>query len=227
MGTDFTMRLFVLILLLANLAFYGWAQYVPEMSSPEAQLLAQQINPDSIRLLSATQAAARKSEPPKPAASKTVSCMEWNGFGLDQIARAQEVLLPVSPGVKVTERKTEEATGWWIYLPPQANRQGAVQKVDELKRLGIEQFIEQLFIVQEDPKFRFAISLGVFRSEEAAKIKMEQLQDRGVRTARIGPRPTPVVRISLQLREVLESAKPKVIELAKEFPGTAFQDCAA
>ena len=223
MGTDFTMRLFVLILLLANLAFYGWAQYVPEMSSPEAQLLAQQINPDSIRLLSATQAAARKSEPPKPAASKTVSCMEWNGFGLDEIARAQEVLLLVSPGVKVTERKTEEATGWWIYLPPQANRQGAVQKVDELKRLGIE----QLFIVQEDPKFRFAIYLGVFRSEEAAKIKMEQLQDRGVRTARIGPRPTPVVRISLQLREVLESARPKVIELAKEFPGTAFQDCAA
>ncbi|MSQ52433.1 MAG: hypothetical protein EXR28_11140 [Betaproteobacteria bacterium] len=217
------MRLFVLTLLLANLAFYVWAQYVPESSSPEAQLVAQQINPDSIRLLSVTQAAARKPDLPRPDPPKTVSCMEWNGFGLDEIARAQEALLPVSPGVKVTERKTEEATGWWVFMPPQANRQGAVQKVDELKRLGIEEF----FIVQDDPKFRFAISLGVFRSEDAARNKLEQLQNRGVRTARVGPRTTPVVRVSLQLREVLESAQPKVIELAKEFPGTAFKDCAA
>ena len=217
------MRLFVLILLLANLAFYAWAQYVPESSSPEAQLVAQQINPDRIRVLSATQAAARKPAPPKSDSPKTVSCMEWNGFGLDEIARAQEALLPVSPGVKVTERKIEEATGWWVFMPPQANRQGAVQKVDELKRLGIEEF----FIVQEDPKFRFAISLGVFRNEEAARNKLEQLQNRGVRTARGGPRTTPLVRVSLQLREVLETAPPRVSELAKEFPGTAFQDCAA
>ena len=117
----------------------------------------------------------------------------------------------------------EEAAGWWVFMPPQANRQGAVQKVEEIKRLGIEEY----FIVQEDPKFRFAISLGVFRTEEAARNKLEQLQGRGVRTARIGPRSTPVVRVSLQLRDVLENAQSKVIELGKDFPGTVFKDCAA
>lgn len=212
------MRLFVLILLLANLAFYAWTQYVPESSSPESQLVAQQINPESIRLLSAPQGAARKAESPK-----TVACMEWGGIGQDEIARAQDILMPLSPGAKVTERKTEEATGWWVFMPPQANRQGAVQKVDELKRLGIEEY----FIVQEDPKFRFAISLGVFRSEEAARNRLEQLYGRGVRTARIGPRTTPVTRTALQLRDVLESAQPKVLELAKEFPGSAFKECSA
>ena len=97
--------------------------------------------------------------------------------------RAQEALLSASPGVKVSERKTEEAVGWWVFMPPQANRQGAVQKVEEIKRLGIDEY----FIVQEDPKFRFAISLGVFRTEEAARNKLEQLQGRGVRTHLVGP----------------------------------------
>ena len=212
------MRLFVLLLVLANVVFYAWVRYVPESSSPESQLVAQQINPESIRLLSAPQVAARKPAPPK-----TVACMEWHGFSVEEMARAQEALLSTSPGVKVTERRTEEAAGWWVFMPPQANRQGAVQKVEEIKRLGIEEY----FIVQEDPKFRFAVSLGVFRTEEAARNKLEQLQGRGVRTARIGPRSAPVVRISLQLRDVLESAQPKVIELGADFPGTAFKDCAS
>jgi len=213
------MRLLVLILLLVNVAFYAWARYVPESSSAEAQLMAQQINPESIRLLSAPQLAAAR----KPEVPKTVSCIEWSGFSREDVARAQEAVLPLSPGMQITERKLEEITGWWVFMPPQASRQGAVQKVDELKRIGIDEY----FIVQEDPKFRFAISLGIFRTEEAAQKKLEQLQGRGVRTARVGPRATPVNRFSLQLREVLEGAQPKVVELVKEFAGTSIGDCAA
>ncbi|OFZ99607.1 MAG: hypothetical protein A3H35_17035 [Betaproteobacteria bacterium RIFCSPLOWO2_02_FULL_62_17] len=213
------MRLLVLILLLVNVAFYAWVEYVPESSSAEGQLMAQQINPESIRLLSASRLAAAR----KPEAPKTVSCIEWSGFGRDDAARAQEAVLALSPGMQITERKLEETTGWWVFMPPQASRQGAVQKVEELKRLGIDEY----FIVQEDAKFRFAISLGIFRSEEAAQKKLEQLQGRGVRTARVGPRTTPVNRLSLQLRDVQEGAQPKVVELVKEFPGTTFRDCAA
>jgi hypothetical protein len=212
------MRLLVLILLLANVAFYAWVQYVPESASAEAQLMVQQINPESIRLLSASQVVAeRKAEPPK-----VVSCVEWSGLSSEDIARAQEAVLPLSPGVQVTERKLEETTGWWVFMPPQASRQGAVQKVEELKRIGIDEY----FIVQDDVKFRFAISLGVFRSEEAAQKKLEQLQGRGVRTARVGARATPVNRLSLQLRDLQEGAQPKVVELLKEFPGTTIKDCA-
>ena len=213
------MRLLVLILLLANAAFYAWVRYVPESSSAEAQLLVQQINPESIRLLPGPPpAAVRKPEPPKP-----VSCIEWGGFSRDDIARAQEAVLPLSPGVQFSERQLEEIVGWWVFMPPQASRQGAVQKVEELKRLGIDEY----FIVQEDVKFRFAISLGVFRSEEAAQKKLEQLQGRGVRTARIGQRATPVSRLSLQLRDLQEGVQPKIVEMLKEFPGTTLKDCAA
>lgn len=211
------MRLLVLILLLVNLAFFAWVEYVPASPSGEAQLMAQQINPDAIRLLSAPQLAVTR----KPA-PRLVSCIEWSGFSQEDAARAQEAILPLSPGVQISERKLEETTGWWVFMPPQPNRQGAVQKVDELKRLGVEEY----FIVQEDVKFRYAISLGIFRTEEAAQKKLEQLQGRGVRTARIGPRTTPVNRLSLQLRDLQESAQPKVVELIKEFPGTTLIDCA-
>ena len=181
--------------------------------------MAQQINPESIRLLSAPQvAAARKIELPK-----TVSCIEWGAFSQGDVARAQEGVLPLSPGVRVSESMQEETSGWWVFMPPQANRQGAVQKVEELKRLGVDEY----FIVQDDPKFRFAVSLGIFRSEDAAQKKLEQLQGRGVRTARVGPRATPVGRVSLQLRDLQEGARPKLVELIKEFPGTTIKDCAA
>ena len=212
------MRLLVLILLLANIAFYAWAQYVPEQSSPEAHLMSQQINPDAIRIAAATQAPAER----KPEPQKQVSCVEWNGFNAEDVARAQEAVLPLSPGVQVSERKVEDAAGWWVFMPPQPNRQGAVQKVEELKRLGVDEY----FIVQEDSRFRFAISLGIFRTEDAAQKKLEQLQTRGVRTARVGPRIAGVTRVSLQLRNLQESAQPRIAELLKDFPGTTIRDCA-
>ena len=141
------MRLLVLILLLANLAFYVWANYVPEQASPEAHLVAQQINPDAIRILAAAPSGApAKSEPQKPEPQKLVACVEWSGFNADDAARAQEAVTPLSPGLQITERRLEDAAGWWVFMPPQGSRQAAVQKVEELKRLGIDEY----FIVQDD-----------------------------------------------------------------------------
>jgi hypothetical protein len=67
-------------------------------------------------------------------------------------------------------------TRYWIYKPPLASAEAAQTKADELRKLGVEDF----FVVQ-DPKWRNAISFGVFRDEKLADKLMADLKAKGVR----------------------------------------------
>jgi hypothetical protein len=215
------MRLAALLLLLANVVYLAWVRYAPASGSVEPQLIAQQIHPEAIRLLSQQQVAvlaARNSE-----AHKTLACLEWGAFNAADVARAQAALEPIAPGGNVSQREVEEAAGWWVYLPPQSSRQSAIQKVAELNRLGIDDY----FIVQEDARLRFAISLGVYRTEEAARARLDLVREKGARTAVMATRQTPVHKVYLQMRELPEGLQSKIIELRDAFPGTDLKACAA
>lgn len=217
------MRLISLLLVLANVAFYAWAQYSPQAASPESHLVEQQIQPDSIRLLSPQQVAllAAAGPSPKPETSGLTACMEWGAFNAADVQRAQAALKQVAPPARVAERRVEEAAGWWVFMPPTPTRQAVMQKLEELKRLGIEDY----FVVQDDPKLRFAISLGVFRTEEAAKTRLDQLRGRGVKTAQQGRRKTPVQKVYLQLHDFPEAMRSKLAELKEGFPATELREC--
>jgi hypothetical protein len=211
------MRLFVLLLLLANVAFFAWTRYMPETSSTESQLVLQQIHPEAIRLLSPREVAALASR--KIEQAKVSACIEWGALNAAEAMKARSALEPLA--ARISEHRVEEAAGWWVYMPPQGSRQAAIQKAAELKRIGIDEF----FIVQEDPKYRFAISLGVYRTEAAATAHLEQLRNRGVRTALVGARQTPVPKVYLQLRDVPESAQARLAELRQSVPGTQLREC--
>ena len=226
------MRVTALLLLLANVAFLAWALYAPEPGNVEPQLIAQQLKPDAIHLLSDQQVAAMEVKKPEEPAkadepakaeepAKPAVCLEWGAFPSADVAKAREALTSVVSGVRITERQAEEATGWWVVIPPLANRQAALQKVAELKRLGIDED----FIVQEDSRFRFAVSLGIFRTEEAARAHLDQLRTRGVRTAQVGVRQTPVPRSFLQVRGTLEDMRARVASLRERFPDTEVRNC--
>jgi len=216
------MRTFFFLLLLANVVFFAYGRLGDVLFPGESQLLQQQINPQAIRVLPAAQlakAAAVKRE-------KTVACLEWGAFVGGEAGRAEEALAPLAvlaPGAKLAQRRVDETATWWVFMPPQGSRQAATIKTAELKRLGIEDY----FIVQEDPKFRFAISLGVFRTQEAARNRLEQLRSKGVHTAQVGARDTQVQKIWFQVRDVPEAAVAKLNELKQGFPGSELKECAA
>jgi len=155
-----------LLLLLANLGFFTWFYFGPGRALDEPQLLEQQLNPQAIRLLRPDQVAAlaaeRAKQTAKPPPKATVAaCLELGAF-IRATSRACNRLLNRCLGSRLSLRRVEEIASYWVFMPPQRNRQTANQKAAELKKLGVEDF----FIVQEDPKFRFAISLGVFKTEE-------------------------------------------------------------
>jgi hypothetical protein len=214
------MRLVALVLLLLNVAFLAWARYAPQPGTVEPQLVDQQMRPDAIRLLSDAQVAALSQT--KREAPRATACLEWGSFAAADLTRARAALEPLAAPARVAERQVDESAGWWVYMPPQGSRAAATQKVAELKRLGVEEY----FIVQDDPKFRFAISLGIFRTEEAARVRLDQLRARGVKTATVGARATPGTRSYLMVREASEGLRPKLVELREAFPDAEVKDCA-
>jgi hypothetical protein len=215
------MRLLALLLLLANAGFFAWAQYAPQMASPESHLLDQQIKPESIRLLSPAEVLELSSG--KTVKGVDASCREWGPFAAADLERAQALLQPVAASARISERRGDDGAGWWVFMPPQPTRQGAIQKVAELKQLGVDEY----FVVQDDPKLRFAISLGIFRTEEAARTRLEELRARGVRSAQVGQRQTPMQRVYLQLQGVGDSLQPRLAELKQAFPSADLKECTA
>ncbi len=109
-----------------------------------------------------------------------------------------------------------------MYIPPQANRAAAQKKAAELKKLGVEEY----FVVQEEGRQRWALSLGVFRTEDAAKARLEALRARGVKSAAVGQRETRVPKLWFQVRTVEPALHTRLQEIAKEFEGATLHDCA-
>jgi hypothetical protein len=217
------------LLLLANLGFFAWIYFGSGRASEEPQLMEQQLNPQAIRLLRADQVAALAAERTKQTAERTkpppkvtlAACLELGAFNPGDVARVQQVLEPLALGSRLSQRRVEEIASYWVFIPPQRNRQAANQKAAELKKLGVEDF----FVVQEDPKFRFAISLGVFKTEEAARSRLAGLRTKGVRTARIGPRETSVQKVYFTVREAPEALVSRLNELRQSFAGSELKDC--
>jgi SPOR domain len=223
-------RIAFFLLLLANLGFFSWAYFGAGRAANEPQLLEQQLNPQEIRLLSAEQVAKLAAERakqtverPKAPKAPVIACMELGAFSLGDVPRVQRALEPLALGSRLTQRRADEVASYWVFIPPLRSRQSANLKAAELKKLGVEDF----FIVQEDAKFRYAISLGVFKTEEAARSRLAELRTEGVRTARIGPKETSVQKVYFAIREVPDALVTKLNDLRQSFAGTELRDCSS
>ena len=216
------MRTAFFILFLANAALfaYYWTDAGAEAKG-EAQIIAQQLYPEKIRVLAPEQASALAREPDAPKA--VAACLEWGAFSGGDAARAAQLLDALALGAKLAQRKLDEVASFWVYIPPLASRQVAMQKAAELKRLGVDDY----FVVPDDPKWRFAISLGVFKTEDAAKARLGALRVKGVKSAIVGARDTQLSKVYYQVREADAGLAAKLNELKQGFPGSEVRDCAS
>ncbi len=124
-------------------------------------------------------------------------------------------------GPRLGQRRTEESAGWWVFIPPQGSRPAAQKKAAELKALAVDDY----FVVQEDGPYRWALSLGVFRSEDAAQARLTTLREQGVRSAQVGPRETPVAKVWLQVKAVDAGLYARLKEVARGMEGSELREC--
>lgn len=224
------MRAVFLVLVLANLAFFAWANFFSEgdtQSDPRPS--ARQIAPDKLRVLPpvppARQAPAGALKPVADVTAQALpakACLEVGAFSITDAPRAAETLAALSLGARLSQRRADESATWWVFIPPRATRQDAQKKAAELKALGIEDY----FVVQDEGPVRNAVSLGIFKTEAAANARLEALRAKGVKTAQAGARETPARKIYFQVKTPDAALTGKLRELAQPFPGTEVRDCA-
>jgi len=110
--------------------------------------------------------------------------MEWGEFSGAELQRAEKALATVKLNEKPKYRQVDYVSGYWVYIAPMKTRVLVDQKIAQLKERGVADY----FVIQEVGAWQNAISLGVFKTEDAAKKYLAKLQQQGVRTATIGER---------------------------------------
>jgi hypothetical protein len=209
------MRLLFLALVLANLVFFAWSRYYPpDGPAGDGHPLGRQIEPDKLRIV----------PPSKPAAATPLAssgCLEWGSFTLTDYPRAEKALEPLGLGSRLAQRRTAEAAGWWVFVPPQGSRQAALRKAGELKALGVEDY----FIVADEGEFRWALSLGVYRTEEAALARLAALSSMGLQTALVAPRETFVPKVWLQVKGIDPALETRLRDIARQIEGSELRAC--
>jgi SPOR domain len=205
------MRTLVFLLLLANLTLFGYIK-LDSVGGGEGVRLSQQVQPDKIKLLTPQQVAALG---PAKVASLADVCVEWGPMSDADRARAQTRLEPLDLGKLVTQRKVEVIANYWVFIPPLASKAAVDKRVAELKAQGVRDIVP----VELGPQ-RVAISLGVFRTENAAQARLEAIQAQGVKTAKVGPRAQSVQQTVLVVRDPPAQAMARLKEMQSDFQGS-------
>ena len=223
------------LLLVANIAFFAVMQWGGALTKDGDALAVQApINMDKIHLISegmyapssvsATSAVVSTNTPPFSPASILSSelasapkvgrqCLEWGEFSGRGLSDAQAGLAALKLGEKLSQRVVEHVGGFWVFIPPLKTSADVQRKIAQLKKMGVDDY----FVVQEEGAWFNTLSLGVFRTEEAAQRFLESLREKGVRSAKVGERMSKLKFTVFTLKDVDANTAEKVRVLQKGF----------
>jgi len=223
------MRALFWILLSANVIFFAMMQWGGQLTGDEHAVQAQPaLHEDKITLLNIPQSnpiAALPAQAPtatpngisaQPVVRTDTLCFEWGEFSGTDLARATTALSALPLGEKLSQRQVEYNIGYWVYIPPAKDKAALDKKIAQLKTLGVKEH----FIVQEAGPWLNSISLGVFKTQEAAQNFFEELRTRGVRSAQVGERASKLKMTVFVLKGLDAATEAGLIEIQKDFAGS-------
>lgn len=224
------------LLLLANIVFFAAMQWGPSFWS-EPVVTQPPLNAEKIRLLdtkeialeekAAAQVVPTQTNPanlelalsitPPPVEKLFASiCLEWGEFLDVELKQVESSLEPLNLGDKLTKRQVEHMIGYWVYIPPLKDKAAINKKIAQLKERGVSEY----FIVQEAGAWMNAISLGVFRTEEAAQHYLNKLHSNKIISAKVGKRNSKHKLSIIMLNEVDAEIGTKLTALQGQFSGS-------
>lgn len=199
----------------------------PVRTQDPAQVAADAAKPEPQTAVAApTQAAPAQAQPAAPKLAVAPSCTEVGNFTAADASRFSSQLASLNLGDKVAQKLTQDVTSHMVYIPPQDGRDGADRRTAELRRLGISDF----YVIPDsfpNPALRSGISLGIFRTEDAAKAYVGQLISQGVRSARIIARRSGAGKQVFQLRDLSPDARAALERIKSAYPDQEIRSCSA
>lgn len=175
------LRLAAIVLLLANTGYYAWSQgwlrtwgLAPAEQS-EPHRLAQQIRPETLRILPARDTAPVASEAPAEAATVCLQAGVLNTRQADAVRSAAAGL----PQDSWSLEPITIAGRWMVYMGRFTDDEALEKKRAELRARKLP------FDRPGNPALEPGLSLGRFGTEEAAQRALATLNGQGVRTAKV------------------------------------------
>jgi len=205
------MRTVLLLLLLANLSLFVYTR-LDNLSSGEAVRLKEQVRPDKITILTPQQVAALG---PSKVASLADVCVEWGPLSDADRTRALADLDSLQLGRLLTQRRVEVDNTYWVSLPPFASRAAADKRATELRAQGLSDLS-----VVDNGRGQFTVSLGVFRTEQAARARADAVAAQKVANARVEPRNQAVAQTMLVVRDPQQPVVARLKELQAQYAGS-------
>lgn len=229
------MRTVFWILLAGNVILFAVMQWGGSLSGESASQAQPALHEEKLRLLEGAQVAVPQSAPavasPVPAVSSVPvaipavlpaskpearACLEWGEFSGADLTRAKTALAALHLGERLGRREVEYHNGYWVYIPPLKDKAGIAQKLAQLKARGVEEY----FVVQEAGPWLNAISLGVFKTREAAQNFANELPAKDVNSAQVGERSSKLKATVFVLNGLDAAMSGKLKALHKDFPGS-------
>ena len=208
------LRLLVIILAAANLIFFAWSE-LDRMGETDSTRLQRQLAPEKIRLLTPQQVTALG---PAKAAQLVNVCLEWGSFTDTERAAVLAALEPLQLGRQMSQRRIESTSAFWVYLPPFPSKPAAERRIAELRALGLKDFF-----VLNDGALKNAVSLGVFKTEDAATKFVDTLRNQGVTNARSGARTQTIQQTVFVVRDPQPAQTQHIQALKADFAGSDVQ----
>ncbi|QJD91309.1 SPOR domain-containing protein [Duganella dendranthematis] len=219
-------------LLAVNAALFAYGRgYLGHFSGNEhePERLLNQLNAGKLAIISADQAnkavasTAAAVNDAKPAPAPVQACVEIASFVLADARRFEAQLATLDLGDRQSRHNLPgtEVSSYIVYIPSQGNKEGADKKAGELRSLGVTNY----YVISDNSPLRWGISLGVFKTDNAAQNQLAALMKQGVRTARVAPRLSGSKLLAFQFRDVDADLKAKLEKIRTGFPNAEVHNC--
>lgn len=217
------LRLIVLVLLLANGAYFAWSHdyfkvygFGP-VAPNEPHRMEQQIKPEMIRLLTAAE--IKKVEAQVQADLAPKECLQAGLFDDEQAASLRSALDAVLPSGSWQMESVKVSARWMVYMGKFASAELLAKKRAELADLGFKAVAVDISALQP------GLVLAVFESEASAKAELAKLAAKNIRTAKLVQEREAGTAHVLRLPAVSEALKTQLQDLKPAMGAHSFKAC--
>lgn len=215
------LRLVVLLLLLANGAYFAWAGGMLRpwglgpLEQHEPHRVAQQLRPEAVRVLPAEE--SRRLEA-ADAVTRPPECLQAGPFEDAAVDGVRSVLANWPAAAWMLETVAEPPR-WIVYMGRYLTAENVDRKKGELRLIGIS------FEPLSNPSLEPGLSLGGFATQAAATQQLEVLSQRGLRTAKVVQEREELRGQLLKLPAVDDSLRPRLEDLKPALGGKNLRPC--
>ena len=225
----------MLLLVLANTAYFAWSQRLlaPLGLAPgvqtEPQRLANQIQPEAIRLLTADEAAqlensstaSRAGNGPNASGAEAPAavCLQAGLFNEQQTATLRTSLETNLPAGSWQFESSVEPARWIVYMGKYSGEDALAKKRAELRQRGVS------FRAVNNEALAPGLALASFASQPEAENELARVTTRGVRTARVVQERTEARGQILKVPAADAGLRKQLDSLTAQLEGKPLQPC--